>query len=59
MKSLDQNYLPKLFTRSPNINRLLKQKLHAHNRKVRLSYQDEHTLFSSLIILNPQAVVQE
>jgi hypothetical protein len=41
------------------MNKLIKQKLRAHNRNVRLSYQDEHVILSSLIILNPQAVVQE
>jgi hypothetical protein len=46
--------------RSQYINKLLiKQKLTAHNRKVRLSYQDEHMRLSSLIILNPQTAVEE
>jgi hypothetical protein len=56
--SFDMNRLPKLPNRSQNIDRLIKQKLLAHNRKTRLSYE-EQILFSSLIILNPQSVVQE
>jgi hypothetical protein len=59
IESFDLNRLPKLPVRSQHLNRLIKQKLLAHNRKVRLSYQDEHMLLSSVIILNPQAVLQE
>jgi hypothetical protein len=59
IESFDINRLPKLPVRTQQINRLIKRKLRAHSRKVRLSYQDEHGLFSSLIILNSQAVIQE
>ncbi|CAF4973473.1 unnamed protein product, partial [Rotaria socialis] len=53
------NRLPRIPVRSQQIDRLIKQRLLAHNRKTRLSYRDKHMNFSSLIILNPQEVAQK
>ena len=55
----DMNRLPKLPVHSQHINRLIKKKLLAQSRKTRLSYRDEQMHFSSLIILNPQEVIQQ